>query len=42
MMWNSGSAQPAGLFPMFLDHLLGLPQRDWAGIETGASESNRP
>jgi len=33
MLWNSGDAQPAGLFPMFMDRLLGLTQRDWAGID---------
>jgi beta-lactamase class C len=33
ILWNSGVAQPARLFPMFMDRLLGLPPRDWAGID---------
>ena len=37
MMWNSGNARPAGLFPMFLDRLLGLTPRDWAGITPPAA-----
>lgn len=31
-MWNSPGVVPAGLMPMMLDDLLGLPFRDWAGI----------
>ncbi len=33
MLWNSESALPAGLMPMLIDHFLGLPKVDWAGIE---------
>ena len=34
MLWNCECAQPMGLLPMLLDRYLGLPQVDWAGIET--------
>lgn len=33
MMWNSETAIPVGLLPMFLDRILGLPDVDWANIE---------
>lgn len=33
MMWNSETAIPVGLLPMFLDRVLGLPDVDWANIE---------
>ncbi|MBB6184210.1 serine hydrolase domain-containing protein [Oleiagrimonas soli] len=33
MLWNAGTPRPAGLFPMFLDRLLGLQARDWANLE---------
>ncbi|GAB3030798.1 MULTISPECIES: serine hydrolase domain-containing protein [Oleiagrimonas] len=33
MLWNAGTSRPAGLFPMFLDQLLGLQPRDWANLE---------
>jgi beta-lactamase class C len=36
MMWNSSGPTPAGLMPMVLDGLLGLPHVDWAGIESDA------
>ena len=35
-MWNSSDPEPAGLMPMVLDGLLGLPHVDWAGIESDA------
>jgi beta-lactamase class C len=34
ILWNCASARPAGLMPMFLDRLLGLSHRDWAGLKT--------
>ena len=34
MLWNCECAQPMGMLPMLLDRYLGLPQVDWAGIET--------
>jgi beta-lactamase class C len=32
MLWNCESAMPSGLLPMLLDHYLGLPEVDWAGL----------
>lgn len=34
LLWNCECALPAGLLPMLLDRYLGLPEVDWAGIET--------
>ena len=34
MLWNCESALPMGLMPMLFDRYLGLPQVDWAGLET--------
>jgi beta-lactamase class C len=34
MLWNCDCGMPAGLIPMVLDRYLGMPQVDWAGIET--------
>lgn len=39
MLWNCASAAPAGLLPMLLDRYLGLPQVNWAGIETDNSDT---
>ncbi len=33
VLWNSESATPSGLLPSFADRVLGLPPRDWLGIE---------
>jgi beta-lactamase class C len=32
VLWNCESNTPAGMMPMLLDALLGLPHRDWAGL----------
>jgi len=34
VMWNCECAEPAGLMPMVFDKLLGLPEVDWAGLNT--------
>lgn len=34
MLWNCESSLPMGLMPMLFDRYLGLPQVDWAGLET--------
>jgi beta-lactamase class C len=33
VLWNSESAMPSGLMPTFMDAALGLPQRNWLGLE---------
>jgi beta-lactamase class C len=33
VLWNSESAMPSGLMPTFFDAALGLPQRNWLGLE---------
>lgn len=33
MLWNCESALPAGLFPTFMDSVLGLPQHDWIELD---------
>ena len=33
-LWNSTGPTPSGLMPMVFDDLLGLPQVDWAGLES--------
>ncbi len=33
ILWNCTDPVPAGLMPMFLDRLLGLPHTDWAGLD---------
>lgn len=35
-LWNSDGPIPAGLMPMVIDSLLGLPHVDWAGVESDA------
>lgn len=34
LLWNCECSLPGGLMPMLLDRYLGLPEVDWAGIET--------
>jgi beta-lactamase class C len=34
MLWNCECALPMGLMPMLLDRYLGLPEVNWAGVET--------
>jgi beta-lactamase class C len=34
MLWNCECALPMGLMPMLMDRYLGLPEVDWAGVET--------
>ncbi len=36
VLWNCESNTPAGLAPMLLDALLGLPHEDWAGLDRAA------
>ncbi len=38
MLWNCESAAPSGLIPMLFDRYLGLPEVNWAGIDTGVNE----
>ncbi|HRQ66156.1 MAG TPA: serine hydrolase domain-containing protein [Xanthomonadaceae bacterium] len=33
MLWNCESSLPAGLFPTFVDSVLGLPYRDWLDLD---------
>ncbi len=33
MLWNCESSLPAGLFPTFIDGVLGLPERDWLELD---------
>ena len=33
VLWNSESAAPSGLLPSFMDRALGLPTKDWLGVE---------
>lgn len=33
VLWNSESATPSSLMPTFFDAALGLPQRNWLGLE---------
>jgi beta-lactamase class C len=37
MLWNSESGLPVGLMPMLLDRYLGLPEVNWAGIDSSTS-----
>jgi beta-lactamase class C len=39
-LWNSDGPVPAGLLPMVMDSLLGLPHVDWAGVESDAPVVN--
>jgi len=39
MLWNCECALPMGLMPMVLDRYLGLPEVDWAGVESTHRES---
>ncbi|MGH8123043.1 MAG: serine hydrolase domain-containing protein [Rudaea sp.] len=34
VLWNCESAIPSGLLPMLLDRYLGLPEVDWAGVDS--------
>ncbi|HEY8009935.1 MAG TPA: serine hydrolase domain-containing protein [Rudaea sp.] len=34
VLWNCESAIPSGLLPMLLDRYLGLPEVDWAGLDS--------
>ena len=33
VLWNSESAAPSGLLPALMDRVLGLPTKDWLGVE---------
>ena len=37
VLWNSESAAPSSLLPSLMDRVLGLPTRDWLGVETDDS-----
>jgi beta-lactamase class C len=41
MLWNCESAAPSGLLPTALDRYLGLPSRDWTGLESGPRRRDR-
>jgi beta-lactamase class C len=38
VLWNSESAAPSGLLPSLIDRVLGLPPRDWLGIDSDAEQ----
>jgi beta-lactamase class C len=38
MLWNCESAAPSGLMPMLIDRYLGLPEVNWAGVDSGETE----
>jgi beta-lactamase class C len=40
MLWNCECALPMGLMPMLMDRYLGLPEVDWAGIETSTKHAS--
>jgi len=33
VLWNSESSAPSGLLPSLMDRVLGMPQRDWLGMD---------
>ncbi len=37
VLWNSESSAPSGLLPSFMDRVLGLPTKDWLGIDDDES-----
>lgn len=37
VLWNSESAAPSGLLPSFMDRALGIPTKDWLGVEQDES-----
>jgi beta-lactamase class C len=41
LLWNCESSLPMGLLPMLLDRYLGLPEVDWAGLDTPAPAQRR-
>ncbi len=42
ILWNSESAVPSGLMPIILDRALGLPERDWVGVDQIGQEAAAP
>ena len=38
VLWNSESSAPSGLMPTLMDRVLGLPERNWLGIEDEAAD----
>ena len=34
VLWNSESAAPSGLLPSLMDRVLGLPTKNWLGVDT--------
>ncbi len=41
VLWNCESAAPSGLVATALDRALGLPSRDWTGLEASPQRRNR-
>lgn len=41
VLWNCESSAPSGLLPAVLDRYLGLPSRDWTGLEQAQRRSGR-
>ena len=41
MLWNCESSLPVGLLPTALDRFLGLPTRDWTGLESAPRQPRR-
>jgi beta-lactamase class C len=42
VLWNCESNTPAGLMPMLLDDLLGLPHEDWAELNKPEHPARKP
>jgi beta-lactamase class C len=42
VLWNCESNTPAGLMPMLLDDLLGLPHQDWAELDEPDRPARKP
>jgi beta-lactamase class C len=38
VLWNSESSAPSGLLPTLMDRVLGLPNRDWLGVEDAGGD----
>ncbi|MCK7592156.1 serine hydrolase domain-containing protein [Pseudomarimonas salicorniae] len=41
VLWNCESSAPSGLMPAVLDRYLGLPSRDWTGLEKAPKQRER-
>ena len=39
VLWNSESSTPSRLMPTLMDRVLGLPERDWSGLDDEAEQN---